>query len=88
MACGLPGLISAQDGAIDLIRDGENGFLLPKPTDAGDVRKIVNKALSLGENERCRLGLAARHTVQPLTWEAHLSKWLQVIDEVSVDSVT
>ena len=88
MACGLPGLISAQDGAIDLIRDGENGFLLPKPTDAEDVRNIVNKALSLGENERCRLGLAARHSVQPLTWEAHLSKWHEVIKEVSVDSVT
>ncbi len=88
MACGLPGLISVNDGAIDLVREAENGFLLSKPTEVEAVRTIINKALSLGEDERLKLGMAARKTVQSLTWEAHLSKWLAVIQEVTDKSVT
>jgi glycosyltransferase involved in cell wall biosynthesis len=83
MACGLPGLISVNDGAIDFIRDGENGFLLKKPTDPESVLETVKRALAAGDEGRERLGEAARETMLPLTWNAHLHKWLDVIGEVS-----
>lgn len=82
MACGLPGLISVNDGAIDLIRDGENGFLLPQPQDADDVLRVVKQALAMDAETRSRMATAARETVRPLTWQAHLEKWLAVIDEL------
>ncbi|HSI63715.1 MAG TPA: glycosyltransferase family 4 protein [Candidatus Saccharimonadia bacterium] len=83
MACGLPGLISVNDGAIDLVRDGENGFLLKEPTEPAAVLETVKRALASGEEGRQRLGEAARETMLPLTWDAHLRKWLDVIAEVA-----
>jgi UDP-glucose:(heptosyl)LPS alpha-1,3-glucosyltransferase len=82
MACGLPGLISVNDGAIDLVREGANGFLLGQPRDAASVLGVVRRALGVREEERGALGRGARETMLPLTWEAHLSKWLDVIGEL------
>jgi len=81
MACGLPGLISVNDGAIDLMRDGINGLLLGQPRDAGAVLGVVRKALGTGEDTRCELGREARNTMLPLTWEAHVSQWVDVLSE-------
>lgn len=82
MASGLPGLISVNDGAIDLVRDGENGLLLPQPQEPDDVLRVVQQALKTSPEERERMATAARETVKPLTWQAHLQKWLDVIDEI------
>jgi UDP-glucose:(heptosyl)LPS alpha-1,3-glucosyltransferase len=82
MALGLPGLISADDGAVEFVRDGENGFVLPRPRDAVSVLSVVRRALSLNEQARAQLALAARDTMQSLTWNAHLEKWMSVIAEI------
>lgn len=82
MASGLPGLISVNDGAIDLVRDGENGYLLTKPGDQGEVLATVKRALGTDEPTHRKLSQVARETVLPLTWEAHLQKWLNVIGEL------
>jgi UDP-glucose:(heptosyl)LPS alpha-1,3-glucosyltransferase len=86
MACGVPGLISVNDGAIDFIRDGENGFLLKEPTNPASVLEVVKRALAMGDEGRERLGQAARETMLPLTWDAHLHKWLDVIAEVAPET--
>ena len=82
MASGLPGLISVNDGAIDHIRDGANGLLLTNPTHADSLREVIHHALSQSEAARTAMGIAARETMLPLTWEAHLMKWMKAIDEV------
>ena len=82
MASGLPGLISVNDGAIDLIKDGENGFLLPQPREPDDVLRVVQQALNTTPEVRQKMAVAARETVKPLTWQAHLEKWFAVIDEI------
>jgi glycosyltransferase involved in cell wall biosynthesis len=79
MACGLPGLISVNDGAIDHIRDGENGFLLHEPTNAEALRDSLNQAFRLSTDQRDAMGLRARETMLPLTWDAHVAKWMQLI---------
>jgi glycosyltransferase involved in cell wall biosynthesis len=81
MACGLPGLISDHDGATDLLRDGENGWLLPRPQDPADLNRVIQQALKMPESSRLSMGEAARQSVLPLTWEAHLQKWMQVIEK-------
>lgn len=75
MACGLPGLISAADGASEFIRDGENGFLLDQPGDPTAVADSLRRALALPLHERAAMAAAARRTVSPLTWTAHLDAW-------------
>lgn len=82
MACGLPGLVSVNDGAIDLLRDGENGYLLSHPRDPVAVLTMVRQALATSEEKRRAMGIAARDTMLPLTWEAHLAKWMAVIAEL------
>ncbi len=82
MASGLPGLISVNDGAIDLIRDGENGYLLNQPSDPSAVLSTVKKALTTEKAIYHKMSQTARETVLPLTWEAHLVKWFKVIREL------
>ncbi len=80
MACGLPGLISAQDGAIDHIHDGENGLILYHPQKVEELTSRLRQAFALPEQERAAMGSRARDTMLPLTWEAHIDAWLEVIE--------
>lgn len=82
MACGLPGLVSANDGAVDHLRDGDNGLLLKQPRDAGAVLETVRRALGTGEEDRSALGRRARETMLPLNWGAHVSQWTDVFHEI------
>jgi UDP-glucose:(heptosyl)LPS alpha-1,3-glucosyltransferase len=86
MSSGLPGLISVQDGAVDHVRDGANGFLLRKPQDEQDLHERLQQAFSLDEDERAAMGQRARETMLPLTWEAHVNAWMRVIGEVRGES--
>jgi glycosyltransferase involved in cell wall biosynthesis len=86
MASGLPGLISVNDGAREFVREGENGFLLTQPQDPDEVLKKVRQALATDSAARERMGAAARETVVPLTWQAHLERWLAVIDELEKEA--
>jgi len=81
MACGLPGLISTADGASEFTRDGSNGFLVhPTPVrDGGMLVDVLQQALHLPQSRRQEMGAAARETVLPLTWKAHLEQWMGLI---------
>ncbi|MDZ4404812.1 glycosyltransferase family 4 protein [Prosthecobacter sp.] len=75
MACGLPGIVSVMDGAVDHIRNGENGFMLYHPQQPQELASRVQEALDLGETAWQSLSTAARETVLPLTWERHMTAW-------------
>lgn len=79
MACGLPGLISTHDGAVDHICDDMNGFMLHHPKDPKELASRTHHALSLSAAERQAISLAARETMQALTWEQHLRQWAEVL---------
>ena len=67
MACALPVITSRKSGATDILRDGENGFVI----DALDTPLLRRRLLELNDPAlRHRLGSAARATVEPLTPEA------------------
>ncbi len=77
MASGLPGLISVRDGAAGFIADGENGWLID-PDDAVALAEKIRAALPAAGG----LAAAARATMQPLTWAAHLDAWMELIPQV------
>lgn len=79
MACGLPGIISVMDGAVDHLRNGENGFMLYHPQQVQELAARINEALSLTAAEWQQLSAAAHETVLPLTWERHLREWVEVM---------
>lgn len=66
-ACGTPSLASDSPGLRDSVRHGETGFLVPH----GDVQALAGRMLELADCPTLvtRLGTAARHFAEGLTWE-------------------
>jgi glycosyltransferase involved in cell wall biosynthesis len=63
MRTGLPAVCYATDGVVDVLRDGENGFLVP----AGDVSAFADRLVQLltDADLRRRLGAAAAASIGP-----------------------
>lgn len=80
MACGLPGIISVMDGAVDHVRNGENGFMLYHPQQPAELASRINEALALDESQRQSFSNAARESVLPLTWERHMQEWTGLME--------
>ena len=79
MASGLPSIVSANDGAIDFITDGETGFLLPSPSETGVQ---IDRFLALSGEERDQMAQNARNRVEPQTWEKHVAAWMEVLGKL------
>ena len=81
MACGLPGIISVMDGAVDHVRNGENGLMLYHPQQARELAARIQEALAFDATTWQSLSTAARETVLPLTWERHMLEWAELFEE-------
>lgn len=67
MACGLPVVVSESTGAKDLVRDGENGFVVPD-RDVGAIKARLTE-LYRDPRRRRRMGEAARACAEQLDVE-------------------
>jgi UDP-glucose:(heptosyl)LPS alpha-1,3-glucosyltransferase len=83
MASGLPGIISAQDGALDHIHHEQNGLALYHPTKLPEVADRISRAMFMPEEQRLLMGQAARDTMLPLTWAAHMMGWTELFSELT-----
>lgn len=81
MACGLPGLVSVMDGAVDHVRNGENGFMLYHPQQPRELAARIQEALAFDAPAWRKLSSAARETVLQLTWERHMQEWNELLEE-------
>lgn len=81
MACGLPGVISVMDGAVDLIRNGENGLMLFHPQQPDELAARIQEAMELDGQARVEMGRRACETARLLTWEAHMEEWQSLMPE-------
>lgn len=79
MACGLPVITSDSNGAADLIRDNENGFIL-KTQKADDLSARIKALEPL--SERSRMGDNAAAKAACFTMEKHLSEVLKLYGRV------
>ena len=80
MACGLPGVVSVMDGAVDHIKNGENGFMLYHPQDATELATRIREALELDEAARMSMGACASESILSLTWDSHMAEWNSLIE--------
>ncbi len=81
MACGRPIVASAVGGTLELLSDGENGFLIP-PNHAD---ALAQKLIQLLEDEalRTRLGASAAQTVHAeFTTQKETRDWMEAYEYV------
>jgi glycosyltransferase involved in cell wall biosynthesis len=81
MACGLPTIVSSENGTCEIIVHGENGLILDDPRDAAGlaamIRKLCNDKLfceSLGEK--------AAQTAGQFTWERNADELAGIFREI------
>jgi glycosyltransferase involved in cell wall biosynthesis len=81
MASGLAVVTAPTVGASGLIRDGQNGFVLPN---AADVDTLVRIVATLDADRACcqAIGAAARATAQKHTWSAMVAAYEQLYQNV------
>jgi glycosyltransferase involved in cell wall biosynthesis len=79
-ACGLPTISTREAGASDLIRDGENGFLV----EAGDVDALAGRLEQMvgdaGLVARMRQNLFADREL--LSWSVYGDRWSSLLEEL------
>lgn len=80
MACGLPVITSRFNGVAELIKNGDNGFVLRDPLDAEEIARCIT---GLSEEALRRdMGRRARLAVQGLTMVRNTRESLAVIEQV------
>ena len=74
MGAGLPAVTARTVALADeLIREGENGFLVERPWDVDGMVQRVERLMRDPELRR-RVGRSARATVEPYTWERYAAR--------------
>jgi len=76
MACGLPVVMADTGGAEEVLRDGENGFLL-RGDSAREVAAVLRRYL-LRPGLARRQGDVARRTVEGLSWQRVAERYLEL----------
>lgn len=80
MACGLPVVTTRMNGASEIIVDGEDGFVIADPRDAGALARAM--AALAGTEARARMAEAARRKSLAFTVEANAEATLEVYRQV------
>ena len=81
MACGLPAIVSRENGAYEIMSDGTDGFVLDDPADAESLAAIIKRLYD--DPELCgRVGLKAAETARQFTWEQNASDLAAVFQEI------
>ena len=83
MAAGVPVLAAAATGAVDLVAEGETGFLVPPR----DVRAYADALARLAADPglRARMGRAGHERVRDYRWEVVNEAVLRAYEEVSAE---
>jgi glycosyltransferase involved in cell wall biosynthesis len=70
LACGVPVIASAQGGLAEVVRDGENGLLVPP----GDAQALATSITSLLHDDRRRHRLATGAGLGVTTWDESVDR--------------
>jgi len=83
MAAGLPVLISGSVGARDIVREGENGFVVENPADPEAIAERIGTMLHGDARER--MGREALKTAGENSWDIAIARVLTVYEEIWAD---
>ncbi len=80
MAAGLPTVATDISGNRDIIKDGENGYLVPPGDEEGVAQRVVN--LLEREALRAAMSARARETVQEFSWRNIANLYLDLYQDL------
>lgn len=83
MAAGLPVLISGSVGASDIVREGENGFVVENPADTDVIAERIETMLHGDVRER--MGREALKTAGENSWDMAVARVLSVYEDIWAD---
>jgi glycosyltransferase involved in cell wall biosynthesis len=81
MACGLPVIVSAENGTSEIITNEIDGMILEDATDSKALTAMILK-LYQDEEFRARIGDNASKTAQKYTWERNGHDFAMILEEV------
>jgi UDP-glucose:(heptosyl)LPS alpha-1,3-glucosyltransferase len=86
LACGLPVVTTAANGAAEFLSPGENGAIIPQPDDITGLSESLE--MFLDQSRDPQPWQSATKAVAGLSWEATVAQTLEVLEEaVSGDPV-
>jgi UDP-glucose:(heptosyl)LPS alpha-1,3-glucosyltransferase len=80
MACGLPVITSRIAGVSELIRNGENGYVIDDPLDLTALTDRICRLLDPAHRQN--LGLEAAETARLHTWDHHLQEFERLFQQI------
>jgi glycosyltransferase involved in cell wall biosynthesis len=81
MACGLPTIVSAENGASEIITHGVDGLILDNPKDAIGLATMIRR-LYEDQGFSSRLGKKAADTALQYTWERNGHELAAIFEEI------
>jgi glycosyltransferase involved in cell wall biosynthesis len=81
MACGLPVIVSAENGTVEIITDEIDGMILKDATDARSLAALIRRLFEDAEF-RTRLGRKASETARQFSWERNGKDLAQIFEKV------
>ena len=81
MACGLPVIVSANNGTSEIITDGADGLILSDPTAADSLAAMIRMLCEHPEFS-ARLGHKAAETARAYTWERNGRELTAIFEEI------
>lgn len=81
MAAGLPVVATDISGNRDIVKDGENGFLIPPDNEMALADRVAT--LLTHDDRRARMGSAALASVQPYGWRDVANRYVDLYREVA-----
>jgi L-malate glycosyltransferase len=81
LACGLPLVATDTGGTRELVRDGENGFII-KMKDPEDIAEKIKKIMT-NDELRIHMAEASRHLAEQMSWKNVAEKYVDLYQEVT-----
>jgi glycosyltransferase involved in cell wall biosynthesis len=81
MACGLPVIVSRENGTFEIITDAVDGLILDDPADADGLAPMIRR-LHEDPEFRTRVGEKAAETARQFTWERNGRELTAIFEEI------
>ena len=85
MACGLPVMTTATAGGADLVREGENGYLVSSVHAVAEMTSCLDRHLSLPSERRELMAQRCCETAREMTVEKNVRQTLEMFEEVLLE---
>jgi UDP-glucose:(heptosyl)LPS alpha-1,3-glucosyltransferase len=83
MSCGLPIIVSRENGAFEIVANGVDGLVLDDPRDADALIAMIRR-LCDDKPFRDAMGSAAAHTAARYTWEQNARELRAIFEEIAL----